>query len=167
MNNKIPFLTQLGTFISVLGLSYQRGGIKQAIIYIKSSIRIAVFRYRFNHSEKFRNKVLTNLTVDNLWLFAMIEMYSTNEFPNLGKYVVYLSDEDKEKYIKNILETRKSTIASGTTLTKEQTASLNKMYGLDVLGVKIEDEEEVKPKKTRKKSTKKEKTDSAPTAKVK
>lgn len=163
-NFKIPFLAKVGFAISALGYAFQQGGLKQVFTYIKYSITNAVFRYRFKHSVKFREKYLSNLTADNIGFIAIIGMFSGGEEFKLRNCIKYLSDEEKEKYKKKNLETIPTIIKKAKLTDEEQLASVLDMFGLDLLGVKVDD---IMPKKTPKKRAKRTKVYSIPVPTVK
>lgn len=161
---KIPFLAKVGFAISALGYAFQQGGLKQVCIYIKYSITNAIFRYRFKHSTKFRNKIISGLNASNIGFIALIGLIHGDEEFRLRNCIKYLSDEEKEKYKKQTLESVQTTIKNTKPTNEEQLEGVLDMFGLDLLGVKVED---IVPKKTSKKKVNKTKVYSIPTAKVK
>lgn len=166
-NEKIPFLSKVGLFISTLGYSFQNGGIKVVCSYIKNTIRITYFRFMYKHSKRYRNKILSNLTADNIFFLVLIDSFCDCQVPNMGKYVVYLNDEEKEKYKKKALESRASIIKNLNITDKKSLEGLNSMLGLDILGVKIEEEVKETPRKTTRRRLKKAYALPQPTSKVK
>ena len=163
-NEKMPLLVRVGSFISVLGYTFKQGGLKRTFEYIKFSIHNTIFVYKFRHFKKFRMKYLSNLTADNIGFIALVNMFYGGEEFSLRNCVKYLSAEEKEKFKKNTLESVQTTIKSNKITDEEQLSSILNMFGLDLLGVKVED---VMPKKTTKKRVKKDKVYSIPTSIVK
>ena len=161
---KIPFLAKVGFAISALGYAFQQGGLKQVCFYIKYSITNAWFRYRFKHSTKFRNKVISGLNASNIGFIALIGMFYGDEEFRLRNCVKYLSEEEKEKYKKQTLESVQTTVKDSKIISEDSITGVLEMFGLDLLGVKVED---VMPKKTTRIRSKKAKVYSIPTPTVK
>lgn len=150
--NKTNLLTKIGLKLCTIGYMYKESGIKTVWFYIKNDIAVSIYKYRFKHCKKFREKVLSNLTADNIFFVACIDFMDTMSI-DLRKYIPYLSKEEKKRLRKNLLETKDSLLKYN--LTEEQRNSIYKMCGLDLL------EEQEEPKKTqkRKKVTSKSKKD--------
>lgn len=163
-NFKVPFVYKVAFTISSLQYAFKQGGLKQVYYYLKHSTDNAIFRYRFKHSTKFREKVLSNLKADNIMFLPLMGMFYGDEEFSLRNCVKYLNEEEQEKYKKQSIESIQTTIKNTKIKGKEHIEATLDMFGLDLLGVKVED---VMPKKTPKKRAKKAKTYSIPTSTVK
>lgn len=166
MNNnfKVPFVYKVAFIISSMQYSFKQGGLKQVYQYLKHSTNSTIFRYRFKYSTKFRNKTLANLRADNIWFLPLMGMFYGDEEFRLRNCVKYLSKEEQEKYKKQTLESVQTTIKNSKVTNEESIVGVLEMFGLDLLGVKVED---VMPKKAPKKKAKKAKVYSIPTPTVK
>lgn len=150
--NKTNLLTKIGLKICTIGYRYKEGGIKAVYYFIKTDIAVSIYKYRFKHCKKFREKVLSNLTADNIFFVACIDFTDTMSL-DLRKYIPYLSDVEKEKLKKNLSVTKKALLKYN--LTEEQLNSAYKMFGIDLL----DEQEEPKKVQKRKKTTSKSKKD--------
>lgn len=151
-NFKVPFVYKVAFTISSLQYAFKHGGLKQVYYYLKHSTDNAIFRYRFKHSTKFREKVLSNLKADNIMFLPLMGMFYGDEEFSLRNCVKYLNEEEQEKYKKQSIESVQTTIKNIKTKGKENIEAAINMFGLDLLGVKVKD---VMPKKTTRSRSKK------------
>lgn len=151
-NFKVPFVYKVAFTINSLQDAFKQGGLKQVYQYLKYSTNNAIFRYRFKHSTKYRENVLSNLKADNIMFLPLMGMFYGDEEFSLRNCVKYLNEEEKEKYKKQTLETVQTTIKNSEVADKESISRLLDMFGLDLLGVKVKD---VMPKNTTRRRSKK------------
>lgn len=147
-NIKMPFLSRVGFTLSSIGYLYQNGGFKQVFAYIKNVIKVNISRFRYKHCKSYRNKILSNLNADNIGFMFILEgfLYGNIGKMNMGKYLKYLSEEEKEKYKKRTLELRESMIKQ---YGDKNIEAFDVMWGLDVL---CKDDKPKKVYKRKKKS---------------
>lgn len=95
---KRNWLIKLGNSISCVGYSYQTGGFKMVYNTIKISILFNYFKFRYNNSKRFRDKIIDKYYGNRIVAEALLDNIFSNKSLDIEDIYSKLSEEEKDKF---------------------------------------------------------------------
>lgn len=126
--NKIPILVKIGYFISSIGFAYSREGFKGVYNYLNVTIRMKMFKWKYKHCKKFRNKLQENAKQQGDIVLAMLDNIMNDTPIDIKSIYNGLTDEQKDKMVKSKDEIIENVIRENNITDEKQIQDLKESF---------------------------------------
>lgn len=94
---KPNLLIKIGDYISRVGWAYKIGDFKQVYNQIKGDLIISIYRWRYKHCKKFRERTNANAEKQGNFVKALLECFISGDI-NMESFENNLSEEVKAQF---------------------------------------------------------------------
>lgn len=123
---------KIGYFFFNVGCNYKTGGIKAVWHYYNIAIKLKIFKWRYTHSKKFRDKLIKgNNNFSNSVGKAIIEQIFFNKPIDYKSIYDTFSEEDKAKFKEHIEEALQKSIKEYNITDEKEIENLRKMFDFE------------------------------------
>ena len=123
---------KIGNFFFNVGLNYKAGGIKAVYRYYNIAFKLKIFKWRYTHSKKFRDKIIKDdNSVSSMFGRAIIEQMFFNKPIDYKSIYNTFSEEEKSKFKSNMEEALQKVIKQHNITDEEEIANIRKLFDFE------------------------------------
>ena len=123
---------KIGNFFFNIGLNYKAGGIKAVYRYYNIAFKLKIFKWRYTHSKKFRDKIIkADNSVSSMFSRAIIEQMFFNKPIDYKSIYNTFSEEDKAKFKEHMEEALQKVIKENSITDEKEIENLRKMFDFE------------------------------------
>lgn len=123
---------KIGNFFFNAGLNYKAGGIKAVYRYYNIAFKIKIFKWRYTHSKKFRDKIIkADNSVSSMFGRAIIEQMFFNKPIDYKSIYNTFSEEEKSKFKSNMEDALQKVIKQHNITDEKEIDNMRKLFDFE------------------------------------
>ena len=99
---------EIGNWFFTIGFHYKAGGIKAVYNHYNVCFKLKLFKWRYKHNKKFRDKIISNNSLGELFGRAVIETIFFNKPIDYKYFYDSLGEKEKVEFKERMKELRLS-----------------------------------------------------------
>ena len=123
---------KVGNFFFNVGLNYKAGGIKAVYRYYNIAFKIKMFKWRYTHSKKFRDKIIkADNSVSSMFGRAIIGQMFFNKPIDYKSIYNTFSEEEKSKFKSNMEDALQKVIKQHNITDEKEIDNIRKLFDFE------------------------------------